>query len=68
MEDEKGVRIMCKAWEEERRKGKAEGKYNTNLKSLKNIMLKLNINLKEAMELLGISIEEYDCYGSVFMK
>ena len=71
---------MCKVWDEIRQMGIAEGEirgeirgeikgtYNTNLNSLKNIMLKLNMNLKEAMELLGISIEEYDRYASVLMK
>ena len=67
-----GVKEMCKVWDEIRQMGIAEGEirgtYDTNLNSLKNIMLKLNMNLKEAMELLGISIEEYDRYASVLMK
>jgi hypothetical protein len=49
-------------------KGKIEGEYNSNLKSLKNIMLKLNIDLKEAMNMLDISLEEYDRYASVLVK
>ena len=75
-DDSGGVKEMCKVWDEIKQmgidEGKAEGKiegvYNSNLNSLKNIMLKLNINLKEAMELLGISIEEYERYASVLMK
>ncbi len=71
-DDAGGVIEMCKIWDEIKQIGKAEGKvegeYNSNLTSLKNIMLKLNMNLKEAMELLGIPLDEYDRYASILMK
>ena len=79
-DDTGGVKEMCKIWDEIKEmgkeegiaegqmKGKIEGEYNSNLKSLKNIMLKLNIDLKEAMNMLDISLEEYDRYASVLTK
>ena len=67
---------MCEIWEEIKGKGMSEGlakgeengKYNSNVKSLENVMKKLHVNLKEAMDIIGLDESEYDLYASEILK
>ena len=71
-----GIETMCEIWEEIKAKGILEGlakgeengKYNSNVKSLENVMKKLNVSLKEAMDIIGLDESEYDLYASSILK
>ena len=79
-ENKGGIEIMCEIWEEIKAKGISEGlakglakgeengKYNSNVKSLENVMKKLNVSLKEAMDIIGLDESEYDLYASEILK
>ena len=59
---------MCEIWEEIKAKGEENGKYNSNVKSLENVMKKLNVSLKEVMNIIGLDESEYDLYASEILK
>ena len=49
-------------------RGEQKGKYNSNVSSLTNVMKNLNVELKEAMMIIGIDETEYDLYASAILK
>ena len=75
---------MCEIWEEIKAKGISEGiekgmneglakgeqkgKYNSNISSLVSVMKKLNVDLKEAMDIIGLDESEYDLYASAILS
>lgn len=76
--EEEGVEIMCEIWDEVKnegiRKGKIEGlrkgkkigklqgEYESNTLSIRNVMKNLNLNVYEAMKVIGIKKEQYETY------
>lgn len=64
--EEEGVEIMCEIWDEIRNQGrfegKCEGEYESNKHSIRNVMKNLNLNVYEAMKVIGIKKEQYETY------
>ncbi len=65
-EEGREVYNMCKAFDDHmergRREGRIEGKIEGRMEDIKNLMGNLSISLEQAMELLGISLEEKEKY------
>ncbi len=64
--EEDGGYNMCKGLDDwakkEQEKGKTEGKIETLVLSIKNLMQNMKITAEEAMEALGVPLEEYEDY------
>lgn len=72
--EEEGVKIMCEIWDEIRNQGRLEGKregrfegkregeYESNKHSIRNVMKNLNLNVYDAMKVIGIKKEQYETY------
>ena len=65
-EDEEGVNFMCAIWDEVKEEGfaegKAEGVAEAKASSIRSLMKKMKLSILEAMEILDISIDDYDRY------
>ena len=49
-------------------KGEQKGKYESNVTSLTNVMQNLNVDLKKAMDIIGLDESEYDLYASAILS
>ena len=66
---EKGLNEgLAKGLEKGMAKGEQTGKYNSNISSLVSVMKKLNVDLKEAMDIIGLDESEYDLYASAILS
>ena len=66
--NEEGVVDMCKAFADERKAGKREGKCEEGAKLLGNYMKNKNVSLETAMRDLGIPLEEKEKYLRYFKE
>ncbi len=61
-EEGREVYNMCKAFDDHMERGRREGRIEGRMEDIKNLMGNLSISLEQAMELLGISLEEKERY------
>ena len=59
-EDPKGVEIMCRAFEEVREEGIAQGKEQTQIEIIKNIMETMKVSAQQAMDMIKISAADQE--------
>ena len=69
MKEKEEVYNVCKAFDDHlergRREGRREGRQEGMQEALKNLMENLQVSLEQAMELLGIPLEDRDKYFSL---